>query len=185
MSRRFMKANIAVTMLVAIAGCSSAPLMPPERAGVMKYRLDTGDKLRVTVFNDASLSGEFAVSDGGYLSFPLIGNLFVKGKTVDEAQALVHDSLAKGYVNDPRVTMEVIAYRPYYINGEVVRGGEVPFSAGLTVTQAIAAAGGYTYRGDKKNIFITRKGMGAEFRVIPETTYVMPGDVIRVGERYF
>jgi polysaccharide export outer membrane protein len=108
--------------------------------------------------------------------------------TVGDLQTTLRERLGEGYVNDPRVTVEVLNYRPFYILGEVSKAGEFPFSDGLTVTQAVALAGGFTYRAERQRVYILRKGQTQEevYDISDgRPVYVAPGDTIRVGERYF
>lgn len=151
------------------------------------FTLNTGDKLRITVFNEPSLSGEFSVGGDGNVAFPLIGSVSVRDKTVSEAQELIRAKLADGYVTDPRVAIEVINYRPYYILGEIARPNEYPYSVGLTVDQAIAIAGGFTYRANRSKVFVRHADEQSERKVNikKQNVKVLPGDTIRVGERYF
>ncbi|MFC3213699.1 polysaccharide biosynthesis/export family protein [Novosphingobium panipatense] len=106
------------------------------------YKLGAGDRLRVTVYNEPSLSGEFAVSSAGRIAFPLVGMIDAAGRSVEEMTGVLTALLADGYMTDPRVSMEVLNYRPYYILGEVQRPGQYPYVAGMTIEQAVAAAGG-------------------------------------------
>lgn len=182
---------VATLALVATAvgGCagSAPPLQADVPGQIETYRLNAGDRLRITVFNEANLTGEFAVTGDGNLSFPLIGNVPVGGRSIADVQALLTGRLAAGYVNDPRVTVEVTNYRPYYILGEVGRPGQYAFSVGLTLQQAIAVAGGYSYRANQRVLFVKRGDDPVERKVdvSKNTVYVRPGDTIRVGERYF
>ncbi len=124
----------------------------------------------------------------GDLAFPLLGDIPVANQTVGDLQQLLRDRLSEGYLNDPRVTVEVLNYRPFYILGEVNNAGEYPFKNGLTVVQAVAQAGGFTYRADKDTVYILRPGQTAEESYDIDSgrpVYVAPGDTIRVGERYF
>ena len=177
-----------VTM-IALSGCSaSLPSLDVASASkVETYRLSAGDRVRITVYNEPALSSEFAVSGEGIISYPLIGNLSVSDKSVQEAQELIRARLANGYVQDPRVTIEVINYRPYYILGEIAKPGQYPFASGLTVSQAVAVAGGFSYRANQRTVFIRRGGNDIERKVdiSKNIIYVKPGDTIRIGERYF
>jgi protein involved in polysaccharide export with SLBB domain len=150
------------------------------------YRLGTADKVRVIVFNEETLSGEFIVSDSGTLSLPLIGEVPAAGRTVTEVTGDIQAKLADGYVREPRVSMDVLTYRPFYILGEVTKPGEYPYSSGLTVMNAVARAEGFTYRANRKRAFLKRAGE-AEEQALPLTPdlVVQPGDTIRIGERYF
>ena len=150
------------------------------------YHLGSGDKLRVIVFGEESLSGEFLISGAGKISFPLIGDIDALGKTIPEIQAAIEAKLADGYLKQPKVSAEVLNYRPFYILGEVMKPGEYPYTNGLTVLNAVATASGFTYRADKKKVFIKRAATDEEkAQELTPTTPVEPGDTIRIGERFF
>lgn len=181
---------LAVAFLLVLTSACAGTTAPPGTAAYQPtvYRLAAGDKLSITVFGEESLSREFSVTPQGDLAFPLLGDIPVSNMTVSELQEMLRTRLADGYVNDPRVTVEVLNYRPFYILGEVAKAGEYPFSDGLTAIQAVARAGGYSYRADQSTIYITRAGMQGEERYdlrAGRPVYVSPGDTIRVGERYF
>ena len=114
----------------------------------LAYKLGAGDKLRVTVFGEKDLSGNFDVNDQGIVALPLIGPVALGGKTINEAEALITQKYGKNYLVNPRVTVEVLNYRPFYILGEVQKPGSYPYVSGLTVLNAVALAGGYTPRAD-------------------------------------
>lgn len=151
------------------------------------FLLGSGDRLKITVYGEQKLSGEYAVTSGGYISFPLIGNVAVEGRTLEQVQEDMRNSLASGYLQDPRVSIEVQNYRPFYILGEVEKPGEYPYVSGLTLEQAIAKAGGYTYRAKKKKILIKGANQLTEqsFAYRDKKILVKPGDTIRVPERFF
>ncbi len=189
--------------LAVLAGCASgaeatrgpAPVIEAQETetGAMAaaradrdYRLGAGDQLRVTVFGEPELSGDFEVSGAGEVSMPLIGTIPVEGKSVREFQDDLERRLANGYLNNPRVSAEVTNYRPYYILGEVNQPGEYPYSNGLTVMNAVATAQGFTYRANKRVVFIRAAGSESERKVeLTSSTPVRPGDTIRIGERIF
>jgi len=153
---------------------------------VNEYSLGAGDQIRLIVFGEENLSGEFVVDGGGSISLPLIGEIAAKDKTIRQFQRSVELALQDGYLNDPRVSAEVLNFRPYYILGEVASSGEYPFSDGLTVVNAVATAGGFTYRANKKVIFIKRAGDFNEVEYpLTSTTPVQPGDTIRISERLY
>lgn len=171
---------------VAQAKDDSATEAAPAAPHAFDYRLGSGDKLRIIVFGEDSLTGEFLVSGTGKIAFPLIGDIDVLGKTIPELQSIIEMKLADGYLKMPKVSAEVLNYRPFYILGEVMKPGEYPFTNGLTVLNAVATAQGFTYRADTHKVFIRHASTKEE---TPEpllpTTPVEPGDTIRIGERFF
>lgn len=180
--------------VLILAACQSGtvPAGPVEPAGaavqqeVGVYRLGNGDSLRVNVFGEPELSGDYAVDGTGAISMPLIGTVHVEGMTIVEFQREIEDRLAGDYLVEPRVSAEVTNFRPFYILGEVNRPNEYAYTSGLTVMNAVAAAGGFTYRANRKEVFIRSAGSTQERRVtLTTTTKVEPGDTIRIGERIF
>lgn len=153
-----------------------------------EYKLSAGDKLRVSVFGEDTLTGDYIITSSGNLTFPLIGNLAASGQTVEQLQAAIARSLADGYVRDPRVTIQVISFRPFYILGEVNRPGEYPVSTGLTLEQAVASAGGYTYRANTKRAYLKRAN-DSEAELVDvrgnRPIIIRAGDTIRIRERHF
>lgn len=149
------------------------------------YRLGTGDKLKVTVFGEEDASGEYEIDATGAISAKLLGRLQVKGLTVSEVEALLFDQYrSHGYFKNPRISIELTNLRPFFILGEVEKRGSYPYVNGLTVAQAVAIAGGYTYRASRSSITIQRVGAPKEEHA-SENTPVYPGDIVRVPERYF
>ena len=150
------------------------------------YQLGPGDKLRVVVFGVDELGGEFTVPGSGKVSLPLIGLQQAAGLTPEQLQVEIAKALAAGYVKDPRVNVEVLNYRPFYILGEVNKPGEYPYTDGLTVLNAVARAEGFTYRA-KTRVFKRRSGEERVEHVEPLTAGapVKPGDTIRIEERSF
>ena len=188
-SQTIMRSIFAMALALGLYACAGA-MPPPGTAAyeATQYRLGAGDRVKITVFGEDELSKEYIVSSAGDVSFPLIGDVSVIGKSVSELQIELVAILAQGYLNDPRVNVEVLNYRPFYILGEVTKAGEYPYSDGLTVFQAVALAGGFSYRADQRQIFVRRAGLGNEETYDLRTSrpvYVAPGDTIRVGERYF
>jgi polysaccharide export outer membrane protein len=151
------------------------------------YRLGAGDKLRITVFGEDSLTGEYFVAGGsGMVAFPLVGDVRASGLTVEELRQALEAKLRDGYLKEPRVAIEVLNYRPFFILGEVAKPGEYPYTNGLTVLNAVATANGFTYRADTRKVFIRRANAGGEAQYpLTATTAVEPGDTIRIGERFF
>jgi polysaccharide export outer membrane protein len=178
---------------LALAGCATPNLSGDPKAAdpgaalsLEDYRIGPSDKIRVIVFGEPELSGEFAVNSGGEISLPLLGEIAVNGKTIEEVRGMVTEGLSSGYINDARVAAEITTYRPFYILGEIADPGEYPYSAGMTVFKAVAAAGGFTYRAKKSSVYIKRDIGGQEVELkLTQELAVYPGDVIRVGERFF
>ena len=150
------------------------------------YQLGAGDRLRITVYNEPTLSGEFTVSDTGVVDLPLVGSVTANGLTVPSLQVAVTKAFADGYVNNPKVSIEVLSYRPFYILGEVNKPGEYPYSVGMTMSKAVAIAGGFTYRANQKHVLVKRSDRVDEDKVtVKASTPVLPGDTVTIPERHF
>ena len=184
-------AVLTACLAACLAACAGAPtggetLAEREAFDAAGYRLGTGDKVRLTVFGEADLSGTYAVDGQGMVTLPLGQPVEAAGATAPELSGRVADMLREGYLRDPRVSAEVAAYRPYYILGEVGKPGEYPYQNGLTVLNAVATAQGFTYRANERVVFIRRDGETRESRyAIDSDTPVRPGDTVRIGERLF
>ncbi|MEL6978556.1 MAG: polysaccharide biosynthesis/export family protein [Pseudomonadota bacterium] len=149
-----------------------------------EYQLDSGDRLRIIVYGEDDLSGEFEVDQSGSISFPLIGTVPGAGLSQRALEAELTTRLRDGYLNQPRVSVEVLNYRPFFIIGEVNKPGSYPYQARLTVNQAVAVAGGFTYRADERDIEIKRAD-GGLMEDVGGGTVVLPGDTVRIKERFF
>lgn len=194
MMRKFLIALTGVLFASLLAACaqgviaSGGPASGDAADGrvIEEYRLGVADKVRVTVFNEAALTGEFTVGGNGKISLPLIGETQASGLTISEFQHVVATALQDGFINNPRVSAEVLTYRPFYILGEVNTPGTYPYTNSLTVLNAVATAGGFTYRADNRVVFIKRADGEAEEQFpLTTSTRVAPGDTIRVRERLF
>lgn len=150
------------------------------------YKLGSGDRIRLTVFREPTLSGEFQISAQGKLPLSVAGEIDVGGLTTEQVARAAEAKLGGGFIRDPRVSVEVLAYRPYFILGEVGQAGQYPYIPGLTVTSAVATARGYTPRSQRTVVFIRRESEAAEiaYRATPDLR-IYPGDTIRVAERWF
>jgi polysaccharide export outer membrane protein len=149
------------------------------------YRLGVGDKIKVTVFGEDDASGEYEIDAMGSISVRLLGRMSVKGMTVaDVEQALIEQYRSRGFFRNPRISIELTNLRPFFILGEVEKRGSYPFVNGLTVAQAVAIAGGYTYRASRSRITVQRVGAPKE-EAATEDTPVFPGDIVRIPERFF
>ena len=176
----------ALFLLVACAGDGEEAPAPGTRvASVDDYRLGPEDKLKVSVFGEQDLSGEFVVDSSGVLATPFVGQMDVKGMTLREFEAAYAKKLRDAEIlRDPRVSAEVTSFRPIYVLGEVKKPGQYAYVGGMTVQKAVALAEGYTYRASESTVEITRSGNKFTIDVTPQTK-VMPGDELRIPERFF
>ena len=177
-----------VFLLTPISAFSqeAAAVAPAVHNVNLVYVLGAGDKVHVTVFGEPDLTGDFAVNGTGDISFPLVGDVHAAGLTVSDLGISVQEHLKAGYLVDPKVTVEVTSFRPYYIMGEVGKTGEYPYTDGLNVINAIARAEGFTYRAQQKRVFIKHYGETNEVEVpLTNNLLVMPGDTIRIAERHW
>lgn len=183
--RTFLRTLALGAGAAALTGCATAPAAAPEAAAVPEYRLGAADQVRITVFNEPELTGQFVVGSQGTIAYPLVGNIRAAGLTVQEFSEALQTALGE-YVRSPSVSVEVANYRPFFILGEVARPGTYPYSASLTVMNAVATAGGFTYRANRGRVFIRHANESVE-RSYPLTpsTPVLPGDTVRIGERLF
>ena len=151
------------------------------------YHLTPGDRVKVTVFNEADLTGEFQINEAGNIAFPLVGEVPASGKTIPEFKAGLIKTLHGRFVKNPKVSVEVASYRPFNVIGEVRNSGQFPYRPGLSMQDAVAMAGGYTYRANTRLIYVRRADASGESSVKTDDrpVPVMPGDNIRIPERYF
>lgn len=148
------------------------------------YQMGSGDKIKVTVFGQANMSGEFAVTGDGTVSLPFIGTIRAGGLTVRQLELEIVNRLRPDYLKNPRVSVEVLNFRPFDIIGEVQKPGSYPYRDRMTVINAIAMAGGFTYRA-KENEFRIKRAANGRTEKAARDTLVKPGDVIEVLERFF
>ena len=175
-------AVLATTVFLFVAGLIG-PAWANEAA---EYTLGAGDEVRVSVFGQNDLSGTFLVDGSGTISLPLIGKVVAGGQTVRETELAIVEKLKPDYLKNPRVSLEVMNYRPFYIIGEVKKPGSYPYVNGMTVVNAIALGGGYTYRARENRLFVTRGAdQSRTKKEATRDTVVLPGDVIEVPERFF
>ena len=180
-------------LLVFIAGCSSVSVSEQSSSDNLQvmdktsvYTLGSGDLLKITIFNQENMSGEYQVNGKGDVSLPLIGAIKVKGLTLTQVEDRLKNKLQPDYLLNPRISLQVMNFRPFYILGEVADPKSYPYVDGMTYLNAVAIAGGYTYRAKKGYVFVVR-GNDSERNEIKLGTdqKVMPGDTIRVDERFF
>lgn len=188
MSRREALRSGVAGLLVGLPLVIAAKAAPAAQApdDIAAYTLGSGDKVRVTVFGHEDLSGEFEVDGSGNVSLPLIRNVKAEGLTVRQLEQTIAERLSPDYLLNPSVSVEVLNYRPFYIYGEVTKPGSYPFVNGMTVVNAVAMAGGFTYRARTGSVRITRGNEPNRKQLTADKdTPVLPGDVIEVPERYF
>lgn len=149
------------------------------------YTLGPGDKLKINVYREPDLCGEFQLDGSGSISFPLVGQITVGGLSMRKLEKLLTDKLKDGYLNDPRITIEILNYRPFYIMGEVVKPGPYEYVNGITLYNAIAMAGGYTHRARQNKAHITRSNPETIIEDADHSTILFPGDIVNIRERFF
>ncbi len=150
------------------------------------YRVGAGDRLSIRVAGETDLTGEYVVDPSGVLSLPYVQSVPVAGLTSGDIEQIIVKRLRAGYLRDPKVSVQPINLRPFFIMGEVTTAGSFPYQGGLTVQQAIATAGGYGARADHGQVLITRRtATGTKTYKVPVTTQVYPGDIVFVRERWF
>ncbi len=149
------------------------------------YLLGPGDKVKITVFRQDDLSGEYRVDGSGMVAFPLIGNVKAQDKTVVELEEIIKEKLKDGFLKNPKVTVAVNVFRPFFILGEVLKPGSYPYLNGMTVWNAVALGGGFTKRAKKSSILIIRASDPDNKTEVSLETVVMPGDIIEVPQRLF
>ncbi len=180
-----------IPLLAAVsmaAGCAPKP-RGAELAIAMAetpYQLGSGDKLRITVLNQANLSATYQVDPSGLITMPLLGPVEASGRSPFELKGAIEARLRKDYLREPNVSVEIESYRPFFILGEVTAAGQYPFVAGMTAEQAVAIAGGYSPRASRKQVVLSRRDRtGVTSMTVPMTTLIRPGDTITVKERWF
>lgn len=197
--RRSVLTVLSIVGLMALAACAGNAPSAPERSAEassavsdavqpapdIAYVLGAGDKLRLIVYGEQDLSGEFDVTGTGKVSLPLIGQVQAAGLTLEQFEKEVGGKLSQGYLTSPKVSAEVLNYRPFYIIGEVEKPGQYPYTSDMTVLNAVAVAGGFTYRANTGTVYITRgKGSETQYQASQQVK-VLPGDIVRVPERFF
>jgi polysaccharide export outer membrane protein len=175
-------APVAPANSAAMQGASGMQAISSTQA----YTIATGDKIKINTFGEDRFSGEFLVHRDGKITFPLFGDIPAAGLTPAQLASAISGKLAPDYLRDPRVTAEVIGFRPVYILGEVARPGEYPYAEGMTMYALVAQAGGFSYRANHKRAFVRHDSETAEQRLdLQSSTPVRPGDTIRIPQRIF
>src|SRR5580692_1509847 len=195
-ARTFKRLALAF-LLLSVTSCANAPAGPAESTSMSiatadvrqpsEYRLGLGDKVRVRVYGADQISGEFPVDLSGSVDLPLVGVVKAEGLTAPELKKEIAQSLRKeSIMQDPQVSVDLVAASPFYVLGEVEKSGEYPYHPGLNVVSAIATAGGFRYRADQDKVFVRRRGQTSEI-ALPTLSAapVYPGDIVRVPGRFF
>lgn len=186
--RRVLSFVSVVLMLIGLASCASAPDATAYFNSALNrpYTLASSDRLRVLVYGQDQLSNSYDVDSTGAIAMPLIGAVHAEGLTTHGLERVIAEKLRNGFVRDPQVAVEVQAYRPFFIMGEVTTAGQYPYINGMTVQNAVAVAGGYTPRASHAGVLMTRIIDGRSYTgMVPATEPVRPGDTISVRERLF
>src|SRR5215203_2271030 len=150
------------------------------------YHLDAGDRLRVVVYGQEGLTNTYAIDAGGSITMPLIGSVPARGRTPAGLAAAISAKLRAGFIRDPSVAVEIEAYRPFFILGEVAAPGQYPYVPNMTVESAVAIAGGFTPRARRDRVTVTHTDASGTARVVvPPGSPISPGDTVLVSERWF
>ena len=187
MIRKWISLGIIVLAGLLLAGCYTdfgpvASEPAPIPAPAVGSFLQLGDRVTVTVYGETELTGVYDITPDGNLDLPLIGSVKAVGRTPTELNQIIADRYKRGkFLDDPKITVAIVQYRPVYIFGEVAKPGPIPYSSGLNLLTAVTTAGGLTYRGDKSTVLIQHAGDPAwtEAPLLSSVT-VLPGDIIRV-----
>lgn len=195
LSLKFAICGVILAVALAVSGCSGGSNLGPvsaeeqqsyAAAATATPRLQSGEKIRVTVFGEDKLSGDYEIDPNGFVSLPLAGTVKAAGLTQTELEAELARKFRSEYLKNPKVTISIASFRPFYILGEVEKPGEYPYKSGLNVLSASALAGGPTYRASRSTVLIQRVGESS-MREYPMSSNVpiLPGDLVRIPERYF
>jgi polysaccharide export outer membrane protein len=165
----------------------AAPMPAPMAVAYdSAYRLDAGDRLRIVIYGQEGLTNTYAIDAGGSITMPLIGAVRARGLTPAGLAAEISGKLRNGYIREPSVAVEIEAYRPFFILGEVAAPGQYPYVPNMSVESAVAIAGGFSPRARRDRVTLTHTDAGGSARVVvPLGTPISPGDTVLVGERWF
>jgi len=173
---------VPAAIVAPVSPVAFAPALQDNRP----YTLDSGDRLRIVVFGQDGLSNSYVVDASGHIAMPLIGSVPARGATTDELSSRIGDRLRQGFIKEPHVAVEIEAYRPFFILGEVTQPGQYPYVADMTVETAVAIAGGFGPRAFRRTVTLMRVIHGQQVRLTVPVSYpIRPGDTINVQERWF
>lgn len=180
--------GLLATLVAMTSGCASYKPTPPAFQAALNepYHLDSGDQLRVTVFEQEGLTNTYPVDKAGYISFPLVGSVPARGLTPNQLKGDLETRLRNGFLKDPDISVQVQSYRPFFILGEVTTGGQYTYFPGMTVQKAVAVAGGFSPRAEQESVDITRQvGNQVVIGRVLTSDPILPGDTLYVRERWF
>jgi protein involved in polysaccharide export with SLBB domain len=183
--------SAALAMALLVSGCAGNTLNEAEQQAIVAAstapaKLLPGDKIKIVVFGEDKLSGDYQVDQSGQISLPLAGTIKAQGLTQSELEQELAKKFRTQYLKDPKVTVTIATLRPYFIMGEVKSPGQFPYQSGLNVLTALAIAGGPTYRASRDTVQIQRQGETSMHEYpVSASVPILPGDVIKVPERYF
>jgi polysaccharide export outer membrane protein len=181
-----LRAGFAGSPRRAYAAAPAVYATPIPVAYDATYRLDAGDRLRIVVYGQEGLTNTYAIDAGGSITMPLIGAVRARGLTPAGLAAEVTGKLRNGYIREPSVAVEIEAYRPFFILGEVAAPGQYPYVPNMSVESAVAIAGGFSPRARRDRVTLTHTDASGSMRaVVPLGTPISPGDTVLVGERWF
>jgi polysaccharide export outer membrane protein len=183
-----LRAGFSSRRVVAAApAVYAAPMpMPVPVAYDAAYKLDAGDRLRIVIYGQEGLTNTYSIDAGGSITLPLIGSVPARGRTPAGLAAEITARLRNGYIREPSVAVEIEAYRPFFILGEVAAPGQYPYVPNMSVESAVAIAGGFSPRARRDRVTLTHTDVGGSIRaVVPLGTPINPGDTVLVGERWF
>ena len=178
--------NMFKLYLAAVIGFLFSYSVMAAENQMSEYKLGTGDKITVYVFDEPDLSLDYTLSDAGTISYPFLGEIRVLGMTVGELENRIASSLAAGYLVDPKVNVTIKEYKQFYIEGEVEKSGGYVYQPGLTLRKAVSLAGGMTERASEKKIFVIRESdPDKQRKSISMNDPVYPGDIVTVEQGFF
>jgi polysaccharide export outer membrane protein len=181
-----LRASFAASPRRAYAPAPAVYAAPIPVAYDAAYRLDAGDRLRIVIYGQEGLTNTYAIDAGGSITMPLIGAVRARGLTPAGLASEITGKLRNGYIREPSVAVEIEAYRPFFILGEVAAPGQYPYVPNMSVESAVAIAGGFSPRAKRDRVTLTHTDAGGSIRaVVPLGTPISPGDTVLVGERWF
>src|SRR5437660_491770 len=181
-----LRASFAASPRRAYAPAPAVYATPMPVAYDTAYRLDAGDRLRIVIYGQEGLTNTYAIDAGGSITLPLIGSVPARGRTPAGLAAEITARLRNGYIREPSVAVEIEAYRPFFILGEVAAPGQYPYVPNMSVESAVAIAGGFSPRARRDRVTLTHTDASRTGRyAVPPGTSLGPGDTVLVGERWF